>query len=102
MAQADDERLEELTRDPETGDYMMAQVEDTDHPELYDIEKEAREFNDAIEELDDTWDDAEAQIKWWQTVPVGWPNFVGEWTNTLGEGNDLWTGDGEITVMADG
>ena len=56
--------LEELTRHKD-GTYMMAQVDATEHPELYDIEAEAQEFEDAVEELDNTWDDAEAQIKWW-------------------------------------
>jgi len=85
--------------------FGFAQVEVDDMPELYDIQKEAKEFEDAIEELDNTWDDAEAQIKWWETVPIGWPVFVGTWTNTWGEANDdqdLWNGDGNLVVNADG
>merc|ERR1712151_785175 len=90
---------------PEYDDFAQVEVEATDHPELYDIEKEAKEFDDAVEELDNTWDDAEAQIKWWQTVPVGWPNFVGTWHNTWGEATDdtdKWNEHGDLVVRADG
>ena len=61
----------------------LAEVEDL-HPELYDIDQEGEKFDDAVDQLDNTWDDAEAQIRWWETVPVGWPNFVGTWRNTWG------------------
>ena len=84
---------------------ILAEVDDELHPELYDIEDEGEKFDDAIEQLDNTWDDAEAQIRWWQTVPVGWPNFVGTWHNTWGEATDdtdKWNGHGDLVVRADG
>ena len=79
----------------------MAQVEDL-HPDLYNISNEAQDFADAIEELDNTWDDAEAQIRWWETVPVGWPVFVGTWTQVASSPENNWNGTGSLTVNADG
>ena len=59
-------------------------TEDDLHPDLYDIQEEADDFEEAINSLDYIWDLAEAQIRWWETVPVAWANFVGTWTNTWG------------------
>ena len=56
-----------LTTDPSdaTDGLDFAQVKYVDHPALYDVREESEEMREALRNLDDTWEDAEAQIKWW-------------------------------------
>ena len=85
--------------------FQRVLAHEADDPELYVRSDEKEEFQDALDDLEHLFIQVEAQVAYYETVALGWPNFVDQWKDYYGQdgsGADHWYGGDVQEIRVDG
>ena len=64
--------------------YKHVQAIEVNDPELYSRADEKVVFQDALDDLEQLFIQIETQVAYYETVALGWPNFVDQWKDYYG------------------